>query len=82
MTSDPARSLRYRSCFAVVAVIVAMLPPGVVVAGGSRQITVMTQNLYLGTNLDHVIGVSSLSDVVAAMGEDWANVLANTSVNR
>jgi hypothetical protein len=77
MTAQPARSLRYRSLLAVVAVLVAMLPPGVAGAGGSPQITVMTRNLYLGTSLNNIIGVSSLTDLVAAMSRDWANVLAN-----
>lgn len=77
MTAQPARSLRYRSLLAVVAVLVAMLPPGVAGAGGSPQITVMTRNLYLGTSLNNIIGVSSLTDLVVAMSRDWANVLAN-----
>jgi endonuclease/exonuclease/phosphatase family metal-dependent hydrolase len=77
MSSRPVRSLRRRSLLMVVALLVAMLPPGVAVAGGSPQLTVLTQNLYLGTRLDNVFAASTPTDLVAAMSQDWANVLAN-----
>jgi endonuclease/exonuclease/phosphatase family metal-dependent hydrolase len=45
--------------------------------GPEPQVTVMTRNLYLGTGLNNIVGVSSLDELVAAVDEDWANVLAN-----
>ena len=40
-------------------------------------VTVMTRNLYLGTGLNNIVGVSSLAELVTAVDEDWAHVLAN-----
>jgi endonuclease/exonuclease/phosphatase family metal-dependent hydrolase len=37
----------------------------------------MTRNLYLGTGLNDLVGVSSLAELVAVADEDWAHVLAN-----
>ena len=56
-----------------------MLPACSAVAGDSRgpQITVMTRNVYLGTGLTNVVGVSSLAELVTAVDDDWANVLSN-----
>jgi endonuclease/exonuclease/phosphatase family metal-dependent hydrolase len=75
--TNRARSLRYRSLLAVEAVLVALVPPGVAVAGGGAPISVMTQNLYLGTGLSDAFAASSWSDLAAAGTHDWATVLAN-----
>ncbi|MGY1590885.1 endonuclease/exonuclease/phosphatase family protein [Geodermatophilus sp. SYSU D00708] len=75
--SVPARPLRYRSLLAVVAVLAATLPAAVAVAPGGPQLTVMTQNTYVGTGLTDTFAVSSWPELVAAVSQDWANVLAN-----
>jgi endonuclease/exonuclease/phosphatase family metal-dependent hydrolase len=75
--STRARSLRYQSLLAVETVLVALVPPGVAVAGGGAPISVMTQNLYLGTGLSDAFTASSWSDLAAAGTHDWATVLAN-----
>src|SRR4051794_21400025 len=46
-------------------------------APGAPQITVMTQNMYVGTGLTDTFEVSSWSGLVAAVSQDWANLLAN-----
>jgi endonuclease/exonuclease/phosphatase family metal-dependent hydrolase len=45
--------------------------------GPGPPVTVMTRNLYLGTALNNIVGVSSLTELAAAVAEDWAHVLAN-----
>jgi endonuclease/exonuclease/phosphatase family metal-dependent hydrolase len=79
MTSQLARSLRRRSLLAIIVVVLAvLLPAGVAQAGGQGgpKLTVMTRNLYLGTGLTNTVGVGSLGQLVAAVTQDWANVLA------
>jgi endonuclease/exonuclease/phosphatase family metal-dependent hydrolase len=44
---------------------------------GDRQVTVMTQNLYLGTDLNPIFGAPSLPALFAAVGAGWAQVQAN-----
>jgi endonuclease/exonuclease/phosphatase family metal-dependent hydrolase len=63
----------------VVAAVLAAVPACAPVAEGNPgpPVTVMTRNLYLGTGLDDIVGVSSLAELVAAADEDWAHVLAN-----
>lgn len=77
MSFDPAGSLRYRSFFGVLLVLAAMLPPSLATAGRGPHITVMTQNLYLGTRLNDTFEASSWWELVSAVSEDWSNVLAN-----
>ena len=45
--------------------------------GPGPLLTVMTRNLYLGTGLTEIVGVSSLPELVAAVDDHWATVLAN-----
>jgi endonuclease/exonuclease/phosphatase family metal-dependent hydrolase len=57
----------------------ATLPPASVAGAGSGsgpQITVMTRNVYLGSGLANLAGVSGQTELATAVGEDWANVLA------
>jgi endonuclease/exonuclease/phosphatase family metal-dependent hydrolase len=59
----------------------ATLPPASLAVAGSAggrgpQITVMTRNLYLGSGLANLTGVSGPAELTTAVGEDWANVLA------
>ena len=44
---------------------------------GDRQVTVMTQNLYLGTDLNPIFGASSLPGLFAAVGAGWMQVQSN-----
>jgi endonuclease/exonuclease/phosphatase family metal-dependent hydrolase len=64
---------------ALVVAVLATLPAcsAVAVDGSGPPVTVMTRNLYLGTGLNDIVGVSSLAELVTAVDEDWAHVLAN-----
>ena len=42
-----------------------------------RQVTVMTQNLYLGTDLNPIFGAPNLLALFAATGAGWAQVQSN-----
>jgi endonuclease/exonuclease/phosphatase family metal-dependent hydrolase len=77
MTSDRARRLHHRSLLAVGSVLAALLPSCAAAAGGDTQITVMTQNLYIGTPLNDAFGASTWSELVAAGTLAWANLLAS-----
>jgi endonuclease/exonuclease/phosphatase family metal-dependent hydrolase len=44
---------------------------------GDRQVTVMTQNLYLGTDLVPIFGAKTLQELYAAVGAGWVQVQAN-----
>jgi endonuclease/exonuclease/phosphatase family metal-dependent hydrolase len=73
------RASRPRAAAVVVVAVLATPPACAAVADGGPDpsVTVMTRNLYLGTGLNDVVGVSSLAELVAAVDEDWAHVLAN-----
>ena len=59
MTSDRAGRLRCRSLLAVGSVLAALLPSCAAAAGEDARITVMTQNLYVGTPLNDAFGALS-----------------------
>jgi endonuclease/exonuclease/phosphatase family metal-dependent hydrolase len=44
---------------------------------GDRQVTVMTRNLYLGTDLNPIFGAPTLPALFAAVGAGWAQVQSN-----
>jgi endonuclease/exonuclease/phosphatase family metal-dependent hydrolase len=44
---------------------------------GDRDVSVMTRNLYVGTGLNNVVAAKSFPEVVAAVTQDFDNVLAN-----
>src|SRR5947209_4780563 len=77
MGADRARFLGYRSLLAVELVLAGLVPAGVAAAGRAGQVTVMTQNLYLGTGLNDAFTATSWSQLAAAGSQDWANVLAS-----
>ncbi len=56
-------------------------PPGVPAGAGQAQggppVTVMTRNLYLGSELGDLFAAGSPEELVAATSEVWANVLAS-----
>jgi endonuclease/exonuclease/phosphatase family metal-dependent hydrolase len=62
----------------VVVAVLATLPACSAVAmdAPGTPVTVMTRNLYLGTGLNNIVGVASLTELVTAVDEDWACVLA------
>jgi endonuclease/exonuclease/phosphatase family metal-dependent hydrolase len=70
---------RRHACAAVVAAVLAASTACAAGADDRRgpQVTVMTRNLYLGTGLDDLVGVSSEAELVAAVDAAWANVVAN-----
>jgi endonuclease/exonuclease/phosphatase family metal-dependent hydrolase len=74
--SNRARSLRRRSLFAVELVLTALIPAGVAVTGAGGQLTVMTQNMYLGTGLTDAFTASSSTELATAGTHDWANLRA------
>ena len=44
---------------------------------GDRQVTVMTQNLYLGTDLAPIFTAPNLPALFARVGAGWAQVQSN-----
>lgn len=76
MDSRRARALRYRSLLAVELVLAALIPVGVAAGDGGTQITVMTQNMFVGTGLADAFTASSWSEFVRAGSHDWATLLA------
>jgi endonuclease/exonuclease/phosphatase family metal-dependent hydrolase len=69
---------------AVVVTVLATLPAcsaeGIESPG--PPVSVMTRNLYLGTGLNNIVGVSSQAELVTAVDEDWSHVLANDFTTR
>jgi endonuclease/exonuclease/phosphatase family metal-dependent hydrolase len=77
MRCDGARAQRCRPLLAVGVLLVALVNScGVPVAAGPR-ITVMTQNLYVGTGLGDAFAATSWEQLAAAGTRDWATVLAH-----
>ena len=75
MGSHHARALRHRSLL-VGPVLVALLSSCVAAVAGGVPVTVMTQNLYLGTGLGDAFAATSWPELAAAASNDWAHVLA------
>lgn len=51
-------------------------------AGSDPEITVMTRNLYFGTNLDRVVRAQTLAAFVAAVATSYTNALATDFAGR
>jgi endonuclease/exonuclease/phosphatase family metal-dependent hydrolase len=75
MTCDPAR--RRGSLLAVGLSLAALLSSCTAEEGDDTEITVMTQNLYVGTPVNSAFEASSWPDLVAAGGQAWANLVAS-----
>lgn len=74
-------TLRSGRSRAVIAVLVALLlalvtivPAGPVGANPKRELTVMSQNLYLGASLDAAAGAGDIEEFLAAVATIWATV--------
>lgn len=66
-----------RWVLAIVAVLVgAVMPAAAAHADGGPKLTVMTRNLYLGTGLTNTVTAASFPEFVAAVTQNWANVVA------
>ena len=83
MSRRRTRSLRNHWLLVfLVAVVAALVPAGAAQgsdSGGSGhrpEFTVMTRNLYLGTGLTNLLTATTLPQFVAAVTQDWANVVA------
>jgi endonuclease/exonuclease/phosphatase family metal-dependent hydrolase len=76
MGSDRARGLRRRSLL-IGPVLVALLSSCVAAVAGGAPITLMTQNLYLGTGLGDAFAATSWPELAAAGSHDWARVLGS-----
>jgi endonuclease/exonuclease/phosphatase family metal-dependent hydrolase len=81
MTHRRVRSLRNHWLLVfLVAVVATLLPAGAAqsssTAYGPPELTVMTRNLYLGTGLTNILLAPTLPDFVAAVTQDWGNVVA------
>jgi len=77
MTSVRGHRPRDRLLLAVGSVLAALLPSCAAEAGADAQITVMTQNLYVGAPLNDAFAASSWEELVAAGSQAWANLLAS-----
>ncbi len=72
---------RFKVLLALAAVALLVVPAGRAEQphpfGGDRQVTVMTRNLYLGTDLGPIFAAPSQLALFAAVGAGWAQVQAN-----
>jgi endonuclease/exonuclease/phosphatase family metal-dependent hydrolase len=81
MSPGRIRSLRHHWLLVFLLAVVAALLPAGAAQGSERpdrgpELTVMTRNLYLGTGLTNLVTAGTLPDLVAAVTEDWAHVVA------
>lgn len=62
----------------LLAVVAALAPAASAQASddGRPELTVMTRNLYLGSDLTNTVTATSLPALVAAVTQDWASVVA------
>jgi hypothetical protein len=85
MSADRTRWFRRRALLTVECLLAAVVVAGVVVPDrdGDRdghedaQLTVLTQNLYVGTGVGEVFAASSEAELVAAGSRAWATQLAS-----
>ena len=75
MGSVRTRSLRRRLVLTAEVLLLALAPAGLAAAGRNAQVTVMTQNLYVGTGLTDAFTATSGPQLTAAATRDWAHVL-------
>jgi endonuclease/exonuclease/phosphatase family metal-dependent hydrolase len=66
-----------RRLLAAGSVLAALLPSCAATPRADVQLTVMTQNLYVGTPLNSAFAASSWPELVAAGGQAWSTLLAS-----
>jgi endonuclease/exonuclease/phosphatase family metal-dependent hydrolase len=74
----PGQHPRLRPALAVIAALLAtflIAPAGASAATGERDLTVMTQNLYLGSSLTPALSATTPEGFVAAIAQIYATVL-------
>jgi endonuclease/exonuclease/phosphatase family metal-dependent hydrolase len=80
MVAPRTSSTRSRWVLAILLVVLAaLLPPSAASAGdrdGGPTLTVMTRNLYLGTGLNNTVTATTPEQLVEAVTDDWAHVVA------
>src|SRR6266851_10200017 len=73
--------------FVAAALVAAISALGIVGQGAAaeddrRSITVMTQNLYQGTELEHVVGATTQAQFLLGVATDYGNVIATNFPER
>jgi hypothetical protein len=83
LTRRPGR-IRVRLLVAlVIGVIVPLAGTGPATAASEpHELTVMTQNLYQGTELEHVLAAQTPEQFAAGVATDYANVIATNFKER
>jgi hypothetical protein len=90
LTKRVAQSVARRASVKHFAVTLTALGIALVLSSGSamaqpnhkRSATVMTYNIYQGTELEHVLAATDLSSFVAGVTTDYANVIATSFPER
>lgn len=77
MTAGRARRRRHRALLAVECALAALLCSCTAAVDVDTELTVLTQNLYVGTPLNDAFEASTWAELVAAGSLAWTNLLAS-----